>query len=623
MRLDLEIDDDGSGPATAAAPPGRIASVAAVRRRPQVLAVRSALCAGEVLEQFRQHRDTWYDAQWSPFVVGIESLLEEEARLSDVHQGLPGLDHPELCRDGVCSFRGSALAPEEPLTARLHVWQPDIWWMSPIVRRHDRPLNLRLPLADDPRSLVDELTQRLPPAWQHDRVVVQLEVETRIYWGACGLNATPDQGAEGWTACSFRGDGVAASEDLFKLHRGTLTWLSPQEGARAPLIRRTLRPGLGLLVAIPIFTFERQEGPAGWLKRLGQQWLRWFGWKQPVIDRDPTWLSRLQADETYWARALDLAPPSREGLEEQIRLGARLAPASRLACGHDPAFEAAADAHVVLIHGTLSSVRGAWSDWLSTDHGPMPPAGPWRGMPLLDSQCVWRFEHDTFLRMNRNINQLVDALERQIIGRRQKGTLVFLAHSRGGNVARFALSRVQQRWPGWRFEILAVGSPHLGTRVFRQFGRRWSGLAGVVGAVRDVASGWLDKQHMTDLLILERALAYDIPPGFRDVEPEGVARMARGQALPAQMTVWGSQWGPPATRLGEAHLWHRVIEDFAGFEADGDGIVPLYSSKPQGLAQSFDASPSFHTGYFAHPATVAQIRAELERRLPPVALAPG
>lgn len=605
VTLEFQLDEDGDPPPASRAPRPT------GRRRPLIERVEGRLTARELLERFRAVRDEWYSPQLAPFVEGIERQLEEELRLSLACEGLPGCDHPDLCRPA------ASLPPRaDPTARRLHLWHPEIWWMSPLVRRRDTPLNMRLPLADNAQALVQELAEHLPAAWRRERVVVQLEVETHIYWGGCGLRDPDGDGPQVWSPCSFRGDGVGASEDLLQFRRGEVTWLVPTEGAAAPLIRRTLRPGVGLLVAVPIVSFERQEGPAGWLRRQAQRMLRWLGWKQPLVDRDPTFERRLRADEAYWAQALGMPAPTDADLAQAVKTGARLAPASRPAATHRPPADGGEClSHVVLLHGGLTSARASWSAWLAGDPAAAARPGPWQGLPLLDGQCVWRFEHDTFLRVDRNINQLIDLLERQVIGRCERGMLVLLAHSRGGNVARFALPRLRRRWPRWTFQALTAGSPHLGTRVFRQIGRRWAGMSVLVGVFRDVASGVLDKQQMSDLLILERALAYDIPPGFRDVEPEGVERMAKGQPLPEGLAAWGSEWAPPRGRPVEDRVWHRVIEDFAGLEADGDGIVPLHSSKPQGVAQAFDASPAFHTGYFAHAPTVVQIRAMLERLL--------
>ncbi|PPE71701.1 hypothetical protein IS481_13325 [Caldimonas thermodepolymerans] len=632
VQLEFQLDDDDLAPgaaglaAAAAVAPGfampggdapHEARTRRPRRQPPVEKIEGCLCAHEVLERFEARRAEWFGEELAPFVEGIAQQLRQEARLSEHLHGLPCTDHRAVWFDEMVSDA----AIEEPVARRLRVWQPPVWWIAPIVRRHGRPLRMKLPLAQAD-ELAQELAEQLPPEWRNKRVVVQLEVETRLYWGGCAPRGwtPPPPGEEAarmpWQPCSFRGDGIGFSEDLLYLKKGQPTWLHDANRVQAPEVRRSMRPGVGLLVAVPVFTFELQETTFAWIKRQALRVLRWLGIRKTIADRDPTFVQRLREDEAWWAQVFGEPEPGPDVLRLAQKRGARLAPASRPAVAHRPE-QPAGDRHVVLIHGGLSSARSGFGAWLETDAAQVRQAGPWRRMPLLDGCCTWRFEHDTFLRVARNIDQLVDALDRAVIGDRPEGTLVLLAHSRGGNVARFALPRLRQRWPGWRFYALTAGSPHQGTGVFRSIGRRWSGAAVLVGWVRDLASGILDKQHLVQLTILERALAYDIPPGFRDVEPAGVARMARRHpGMPEGMWVWGSEWGPGDSRPIGERVWHRVIEDWAGFEADGDGIVPKQSALA-GLAEAMDASPVFHTEYFEHEPTVRQIRARLESLLAP------
>lgn len=584
--------------------------------RPMIDTVHGQITATQVLERFEERRSAWYSDALAPFVAGIERQLREEARLSTQLQGLPGTDHFNHW-----AGKGRAGPQATHADGRLYVWQPEIYWLHPIVRRRDTPLNMRVPLAESEATLVAELAQHMPPAWRGRQVVVQLEIETRIYWGgraaAAGDGDTTASDAPPWAPCSFRGDGIAFSDELVRIRGEESTWLVPINDAEAPLIRRTLRAGVGLLVAVPVVTFELQESwSMAWLQRHAVRLLRWLGLIQGTADRDPTFAQRLITDEAYWAKALGQPATPDDQLNAAARAGAWLAPASPPAVTHAPG-ELVPDGHLVLVHGGLSSVRGGFGAWLdpNADAAATGTAtGPWVGMPLLDDRCVWRFEHDTFVRVNRNINQLIDALERKVIGGASTGRLVMLSHSRGGNVVRFALDNLRQRWPGWEFHGLTAGGPHEGTPVFRHIGKRWSGVAHLLGLFTNAAKGVLTPEQLTDLMLLERALAYDIPPGFKDVEPAGVARMARGRGLPDGLITWGSEWSPAASTHRVENFFAHVIEEWAGLEADGDGVVPKRSALA-GLPTSHDASPSFHTTYFEHPPTVAQIRTQLERLL--------
>lgn len=586
----------------------------APRPGPRLLSMHSRITASDTLRQFEAMRAQWYGDSLAPYVDGIASQLRQEAQLSERWDGLPGTDHLDEWQ-----HRRSDSLKGLPADDRLHVWQPEVWWMAPIVRYRDTPLNMRLPLADSADALVAELAAQVPPAWRDKTVVVQVEVETRIYWGGhapAHAGPSPASGEDArarWEPCSFRGDGVGFSEDLLELQDGEPTWLAAQAGANAPLIRRTLRSGVGLMVAVPVVTFELQPSPAAWLARLAERALRWLGLKQSTADRDPTFQSRLVSDQAWWSRVLAQTPPSDEVLAADAKLGYRLDAASGPATRHR-AGAPASHGHVVLVHGGLSSVRGGFGALLDADAVAQDgqPAAIWPGLPELDACCAWRFEHDTFLRVKRNINQLIDGLERHVIGAAPTGRLVLLSHSRGGNVVRFALDQLRARWPQWEFHGLTVAAPHEGTPVFRRIGRRWSGVAHLLGFVTEAASDRLTPQQATDLALLERALAYDIPPGFRDLEPAGVARMARGRGLPAGLYTWGSRWRPASPSHVIENHFARVLEDWAGLEVDGDGVVPKQSALA-GLPTARDASPSFHTGYFEQKVTVGQIAVELRR----------
>ena len=90
---------------------------------------------------------------------------------------------------------------------------------------------------------------------------------------------------------------------------------------------------------------------------------------------------------------------------------------------------------------------------------------------------------------------------------------------------------------------------------------------------------------------------------------------AEGQPWPEQLVTWGSHWRAEVASHWSPAGWRHVIEDFAGFEADGDGMIPLESARHGPLGH--DASPVFHTEYFAHPETVREMREAFERLMRP------
>ncbi|MFN0185381.1 MAG: hypothetical protein ACKVQR_16330, partial [Aquabacterium sp.] len=274
--------------------------------------------------------------------------------------------------------------------------------------------------------------------------------------------------------------------------------------------------------------------------------------------------------------------------------------------------------------------RSGFADALPAAAGDAAPvaagAAIWPGLPPLDAVCTWRFEHDSFLPLMRNVAALKAALVP--ILQAPAGRLVLLTHSRGGSVARFALPVLREAAPGWQIHAVTLAGPHLGTQVFRRIGKRYQGLAGTVGLLRDLAGGLLAREQMAELVNLERALAYEVPVGFKDVEPESTQRLAGGDArrLPPGMVLVGSEWGPVGDDGVDEWLWDTLVEDLAGAEVGGDGLVARESawggralregqhSGPQGEVELVDASPSFHTGYLSHGATrdaVARVLARL------------
>jgi hypothetical protein len=579
--------------------------------RPPLLRLDEPWNAAAVEQAFERRRAAWYAPGLQPFAECIAQMLAEERQLSERWRGLPGTDHP-ACWDE----RSDAAHARPPGRGRrVASWQPPPAWLMPVVQGAPRDLRVNLPLADSApalASLAAMARAALPPGWQRRHVEVMLELETRVYWGARRV------GGE-WRACRRRGDGVSRRVPLLTLRAGRVMAPGAGESGQPPRWQRRLAAGVGLLVATPVLVFERQRC---WCDRLHAGWLslrRHLGWTE---DRDPTFAPRLQHDEARWNAATGAAALPPRAWRQGLKQGALLRPASVPAAAwqrHAPAERPSA--HVVLVHGGLSCARSAFDALLA----PLPQwparAGPvWAGMPLLDRVCTWRFEHDSFVPVAHNIAHLQRWLRREVVRGQPTGTLVLLAHSRGGNVVRFALERLRGAFPGWRFAGLTCGSPHLGTQVFSRIGRRWTGLATLVGAVREMTQGWLGREQLAQLVILERGLGNELPPGFHDVEPPGVARMARGrpQELPPGLWMWGSEWGPGDAQALDRGPWEWLLEDLGGAEVDGDGLVARHSAlggRSAAVQGAHDASPVFHTQYFAHPATRGQIAERLAQLL--------
>ncbi len=633
---------------------------------PRAMRVDGPLSARAVLDHFNEKGRALLGPGQEDAAGRIAQLLAHEADLSAAWGGLPGTDHPRHWQPDVADE--AALSDARSEHRRLDVHLP-LWWTLPLAVRDRSPQRVLLPLAADRQALEALVRRHLPAAWWNATVHVALDIETRVYWGARGA-VHPQAAAR--HACAQRGDAGRPALDLMTLASGAVETALPERQVD-PEVVLELHPGVGWLVAVPVLRFEREPTAGERLQARVAQWWRQLrsalGRPSPR-DRDPTFATRLRLDELWWAEQFDVAPASAAAQARDAALGAALRPASRLAL-QSPALRT--QAQVIVIHGGLSSARSGFEAALNTqaravakalETGPALPELPrdaalaataaafdaaalaavpapppsarhvWPGLPLLDERATWRFEHDTFLGIARNVAHLVAAVRRQCIaGASSAATrhVVLVAHSRGGNVARFALPALRKAFgkKGWTFAAVTLGSPHLGTHVFERVGRRWHGLAAAVGGLRHLGAPWMSRDTLAELVNLERGLAYDVPRGFHDVEPAGVARMMHGRPateLPEGMWLVGSHWGPGDGV--EARTWDWLFEDVMGAEEESDGLVRRLSAlggrpsdnaalrgAPAACPTQFDASPVFHTHYLVHEQTRTQIARMLARAL--------
>jgi hypothetical protein len=627
---------------------------------PRAMRIDGPLSARAVLDHFNDKGRGLLGIGQEDAAVRIAQLLAHEADLSAAWGGLPGTDHPRHWQPSVGDE--AAMSDRRSEHRRLDVHLP-LWWASPLAVRDRKPCRITLPLAATRDCLAALIARNLPGAWLHHTVHVTLDIETRVYWGVRGA-VHPQAAAR--HACAQRGDAGSPSLPLVTLRDGRAVDTPMPDQQADPDVVLTVHPGVGWLVAVPVLRFEReltrserwqQQATLWWRKLLGR-----IG-TPSQRDRDPTFASRLKGDEAWWAEQLGV-PVDAGAVAREARRGGALRPASRIAT-QAPALRT--QAQVIVIHGGLSSARSGYEAALNTKAravakaieagqpaapvaaaGPMarelslaataaafdtsalsnaPPPAPsatriWPGLPTLDERATWRFEHDTFLGIARNVAHLVAAVRRQCIADsppEAQRHIVLIAHSRGGNVARFALPALRKAFgrQGWTFAAVTLGSPHLGTHVFERVGLRWHGLAAAVGGLRHLGAPWMSRDTLAELVNLERGLAYDVPPGFHDVEPAGVLRMMRGRPateLPEGMWLVGSHWGPGSGLQEKA--WDWLFEDLGGAEEQGDGLVQRLSAlggraaendtlraTPERCPLQFDASPVFHTHYLVHEET--------------------
>ena len=656
---------------------------------PRAMRIDGPLSARAVLDHFNEKGRGLLGIGQEDAGTRIAQLLAHEADLSAAWGGLPGTDHPRHWQSAVGDE--AAMSDKRSEHRRLDVYLP-LWWALPLAVRDRQPHRVTLPLAANREALAALVRRHMPGAWWNSTVHVTLDIETRVYWGARGA-VHPHAAAR--HACAQRGDAGTPSLKLMTLESGRAVETALPDTQVDPDVVLKVHPGVGWLVAVPLLRFERELTSGERLQRRITQWwhrLRSRIGRPAERDRDPTFESRLKADEAWWAGQLDVVADDALALAHAAKLGAALRPASRIAA-QSPSLRT--QAQVIVIHGGLSSARSGFEAALNTQAraaakaseagqpgapasdpnritidvdlagvptasqsvarelslaataaafdtaalsgAPPPPANAahvWPGLPTLDERATWRFEHDTFLGIARNVAHLVAAVRKQCITGSPPDAsrhIVLIAHSRGGNVARFALPALRKAFgkQGWTFAAVTLGSPHLGTHVFERVGQRWHGLAAAVGGLRHLGAPWMSRDALAELVNLERGLAYDVPPGFHDVEPAGVDRMMRGRPatdLPEGMWLVGSHWGPGSGV--DEKTWDWLFEDVMGAEEEGDGLVRRLSALGGRLAQNdamraspsmcpvqFDASPVFHTHYLVHEQTRTQVARMLARAL--------
>ena len=644
---------------------------------PRAIRFDGPLSARAVLDHFNEKGRGLLGLGQEDAAVRIAQVLAHEADLSAAWGGLPGTDHPRHWQTAVGDE--AAMSDRRSEHRRLDVHLP-LWWALPLAVRDRQPHRVTLPLAANREALGALIRRNMPSAWWNSTVHVTLDIETRVYWGARGA-VHPHAAAR--HACAHRGDAGSPSLKLMTLEGGRAVETALPDRQVDPDVVLKVHPGVGWLVAVPLLRFERElTRSERWQQKAALWWRRMQGkmGRPAQRDRDPTFAARLRADEAWWAEQLGTPADVSRTLAREAKVGGSLRPASRIAA-QSPALRT--QAQVVVIHGGLSSVRSGFEAALNTkaravakaieagqpaspgsidikvdlgaapaSGGPMarelalaataaafdaaavssaPPPAPsaahvWPGLPTLDERATWRFEHDTFLGIAQNVAHLVAAVRKQCIANAPADAqrhIVLIAHSRGGNVARFGLTALRKAFgkQGWTFAAVTLGSPHLGTHVFERVGHRWHGLATAVGGLRHLAAPWMNRDTLAELVNLERGLAYDVPPGFHDVEPAGVDRMMRGRPateLPSGMWLVGSHWGPGAGV--EEKTWDWLFEDVMGAEEEGDGLVRRLSAlggraaendqlraSPPACPVQFDASPVFHTHYLVHEETRGQI----------------
>lgn len=176
--------------------------------------------------------------------------------------------------------------------------------------------------------------------------------------------------------------------------------------------------------------------------------------------------------------------------ENQLRQG----PASPFYCEDiaDVANHATAAA-VVAVHGTMACAAGLAATLVQIAD---------RSVPVL------RFEHDTWLTIKANSDQLVAHLNRLGVTR-----VLFVAHSRGGLVARLAATNLTKA--GTSVEVVTLGTPFRGTPLVDGARGALLGVLALLGTLRAVGGPAVDAAtRISGFLIRGR-----LPEGIECLSP--------------------------------------------------------------------------------------------------------
>jgi pimeloyl-ACP methyl ester carboxylesterase len=197
-----------------------------------------------------------------------------------------------------------------------------------------------------------------------------------------------------------------------------------------------------------------------------------------------------------------------------------------------------------------------------------------------------RFEHDTFISIDANANELSQLLEERS-GDVERITL--LAHSRGGLVSRAAADLLADPIAA-RTSVHTFGTPHTGTAL--------ADFATIVPLIHflDVVRHPGDVVRAANRYLLLRT--WRTPEGIAEMSPDSpfIARMMRGAHKPLGVfNTWGAKY---QEGCGDA-WWHRPFATACAgiLPTPNDLVVPEASSLGAGVGQGPLDAPSTHFDY--------------------------
>lgn len=292
---------------------------------------------------------------------------------------------------------------------------------------------------------------------------------------------------------------------------------------------------------------------------------------EPTLHIDPRWRSRLAELELRYRYLADACP--------------NLCEVERAA--HDQA--------MVFVHGTMSCGMVSLKDLFGLAVEGFPVPGH-----------VYRYEHDTFLPVKDNAEELADWIERKLrISRR----LVIAAHSRGGLVAVSAAARLMKnRYPA-EIVVRTFGTPFLGTPLVAIGKKTLTLLAKLGEEISTVVP-------VPMLSALAKGFFYlfdspTLPPGIMAMqEGPGVLDYLQDAASDVSLESWGSSYDADSGNPGFGASMEGVLLG-ALRGTRHDLVVPMSSAIHCGKSIVPVQSCS-HVHYFRQPPVRQAIDALLQ-----------
>jgi len=212
-------------------------------------------------------------------------------------------------------------------------------------------------------------------------------------------------------------------------------------------------------------------------------------------------------------------------------------------------------------------------------------------MVLLDRHLAvpaFRFEHDTFAPLARNASDLVHAVHTAIP---QGLSIYFLAHSRGGLVARLAARDLATRY---RVSVYTFGTPHRGTPLANAGGRMLNALLSMGRLLAGGVFSWDPISYSIKRLLRSRGL----PDGLDIMRTDSqFLDSMRFGTDPFELRAYGGVYDLETRADGAlAYIGSEFLKGVFANEVN-DLVVPLRSTLASGVTRQLSMSCD-HFSYF-------------------------